>query len=127
MLCDQIVWEAVSLKFCWHKINGVAIKGPVLSLSDGSAETVFDDIAKASSSTTNAINWTLFVSSSSDSAKEERIKADEQKYGPFKEGGVDLVKNSCAMHLGVNFRKAFVQATSPVDKDCSRHISSRVC
>ena len=130
-----------------HKINGVAINGLVVSLnevSDGSAETIVDDIEKElvklrqaaqqlKLSNANAINWTLFASSTSDSAStqkklnkliEARIKADEEKYGPFKEGAVELVKNFCAMHLGVNLRKAFVQASSPVDTESSHQYTA---
>ncbi len=81
----------------------------------------------------DSINWTLFASSSSDSAStqkkvnrliQDRKEADEEKYGPIKEGGVELVRNFCAMHLGVNLRKAFIQSISPSETDDP---SARTC
>ena len=118
-----------------HKINGAAINDIVLSLnevSDGSAESAIQDIEKELNKLrivasqlnlplANSINWTLFASSTSDSAStqkkfnkllEERIAQDELKYGSYKKDGLELVKNFCAMHLGVNLRKVFVQSVS---------------
>ena len=68
----------------------------------------------------------MFASSSSDldSAStqkklnrliQERKEADEEKYGSINEDGIELVRNFCAMHLGVNLRKAFIQSISPSD------------
>ncbi len=69
-----------------HKINGVAINGMVLSLNevpDGKAESILNDIegelAKLRQAAyqlklpnANAINWTLFASSTSDSASTQK-------------------------------------------------------
>ena len=114
-----------------RKLNGLAVNGLVLSVNevpDGTAMTVIQDIEKELTKlrqaahqlnvpNADAINWTLFASSTSDSAAsqkklnqllQERME-DELKYGPFKENGMELVENFCAMHLGVNLRKAFVK------------------
>lgn len=63
------------------------------------------------------INWTLIVSSSSDSAstqkrfnkllQEEREK-DEERFGAMCPEAIELVENFCSMHLGINLRKAFL-------------------
>ena len=50
---------------------------------------------------------------------QEHRDTDEEKYGPFQNSGIEIIKNFCAMHLGVNLRKAFVQAVSPVDTENS--------
>lgn len=115
-----------------HKIFSVSVNNIVLSLNevaDGSAESAIDDIEKELEKVrkialqlqlpfANSVNWTLFASSSSDSAStqkkfnkllEERIEHDKVKYG-HEGSGLDLVRNFCAMHLGVNLRKAFVEA-----------------
>ena len=113
-----------------HKINGVAVNGLVLSIneiSDGSAETIIEDIGKELDKlretacqlnlpNADSINWTLFSSSSADSAStqkklnrllQERRNNDEEEYGPFEDSGIEIIQNFCAMHLGVNLRKAF--------------------
>ncbi len=70
-----------------HKINGLAVNGLVLSInevSDGSAETILEDIGKElvklretarqlNIPNADSINWTLFASSSSDSASTQKI------------------------------------------------------
>ena len=65
----------------------------------------------------NFINWTLFSSSSSDSAAsqkklnkliEQHKKEDKNQFGEEYSRGIDLVENFCAMHLGCNLRKAFL-------------------
>ena len=56
------------------------------------------------------INWTLMVSSSSDSAStqkrfnllEEQKRKDEEKFGALFPHAVDLVENFCCMHLDVS-------------------------
>ena len=74
----------------------------------------------------NSINWTLFVSSSSDSASTQKLvnkliedcrKADEEKFGSASLETVDLVKSFCSMHLGVNLRKAFLNGVTDVTDD----------
>ena len=125
-----------------HKINGVAVNGLVLSIneiSDGSAETIIEDIGKELDKlretarqlnlpNADSINWTLFSSSSADSAStqkklnrllQERRNNDEEEYGPFEDSGIEIIQNFCAMHLGVNLRKAFIHAVSPVDAESS--------
>ena len=130
-----------------HKINGVAVNGLVLSInevSDGSAETIVEDIGKELDKlretahqlnlpNADSINWTLFSSSSADSAStqkklnrllQERRDTDEEKYGPFENSGIEIIQNFCAMHLGVNLRKAFIQAVSPVDTESSHQYAA---
>ena len=69
-----------------HKINGVAINGLVLSINevpDGSAETIMEDIGneldklretarQLNLPNAESINWTLFSSSSADSASTQK-------------------------------------------------------
>ena len=130
-----------------HKINGLAVNGLVLSInevSDGSAETIVEDIGnelcklretarQLNLPNADSVNWTLFSSSSSDSAStqkklnrilQECKENDEEKYGPFESSGIDIIQNFCAMHLGVNLRKAFIQAVSPVDMKTSHQYSA---
>jgi len=72
------------------------------------------------------INWTLFQSSSSDSAatqkKFNRLIEEKRDDGPVcsEEEAIDVVENFCAMHLGVNLRKAFWQTVSENDTCSSR-------
>ena len=127
-----------------HKINGVAVNGLVISInevSDGSAETLVEDIGKELEKlretarqlklpNADSINWTLFSSSSADSAStqkklnrllQQRRDTDEEKYGPFQNSGIEIIQNFCAMHLGVNLRKAFIQSVSPVDESSHQY------
>ncbi len=112
------------------KIGGVAVNGMVLSLNevpDGSADSVIEDISREldklrdiarvlNLSNPERINWTLFSSSTSDSAAsqkrfnrllQERRDDDEEKYGSAGTEATEFVENFCAMHLGSNLRKAF--------------------
>ena len=113
------------------KIEGAALKGMVLSVNnvtDGSANSMVEDISrelKKLRETAHAlklpngskINWTLIVSSSSDSAStqkrfnklldEQRAK-DVEKFGEVCPEAFDLVESFCSMHLGVNLRRAFL-------------------
>ena len=131
-----------------HKINGVAVNGLVVSInevSDGSAETIIEDIGKElvklretarqlNLPNADSISWTQFESSSADSAStkkkklnrllQERRDTDEEKYGPFENSGIEIIQNFCAMHLGVNLRKAFIQAVSPVDTESSHQYAA---
>ena len=62
-----------------------------------------------------SINWSIFASATSDSAStqakfnkliEMRKEEDEKKFGQST-GGMELVTNFCAMHLGANLRKFY--------------------
>lgn len=113
------------------KIGGVVVNDMVISLnevSDGTALSAIDDISReleklratATSlgiANANSINWTLLVSSTSDSASTqkklnklilERRDADEKQFGAATIDTFDLIENFCSMHLGVNLRKAFL-------------------
>lgn len=72
----------------------------------------------------NSINWTLIVSSTSDSAStqkrvnkliEEHRLNDELKFGPATANTIGLIETFCSMHLGVNLRKAFLSGTMESD------------
>ena len=112
------------------KIGGVAINGMVFSLNevpDGTADSTIEDIARELDklrdiaralklSNPDKINWTLFASSTSDSAAsqkrfnrllQQRRDDDQEKYGFPDAETTELVENMCAMHLGSNLRKAF--------------------
>ena len=116
------------------KLNCVAINNKVMSVNeihDGAAESVIDDISKELQKlrkvatalnlpNANSINWTLFASSSSDSAApqkklnkliKEHKREDEVQFGEEYSQGINLVENFCAMHLGCNLRKAFLDST----------------
>ena len=113
------------------KIDGSALNGMVLSVNnvlDGSADSIINDISKELQKLreiahelklpdANKINWTLIVSSSSDSGSaqkrfnkllEEKRVEDEEKFGKVCPEAFELVENFCCMHLGVNLRKAFL-------------------
>ena len=114
------------------KLGGVAINGMVLCLNevpDGSAQSMIEqisleleklrDIAHALNlRDPQKINWTLFTSSTSDSAStqkrfnrlvEQCQERDEETFGPPSFEAIELVENLCAMHLGSNLRKAFLE------------------
>ena len=114
------------------KLGGVAVNGMVLCLSevpDGSAQSMIEqvsleleklrDIAHALNlCDPQKINWTLFTSSTSDSAStqkkfnrlvEQYRERDEETYGPPSFEAIELVENLCAMHLGSNLQKAFLE------------------
>ncbi len=118
-----------------HKINAISINDVVFSLNevpDGRAVSAIQDIEKEiirlrniaihlKLPFANSINFTLFASSTSDSAStqkkfnkllEEKIADDEAEFGAYTGNGLDLIKNFRAMHLGVNLRKAFVKSIS---------------
>ena len=113
------------------KLNGIAFNGFVLSVNevpDGKADSIINDIGnqleklrKAAYQlglpNANMINWTLFVASTSDSASTQkrlnsllqlRKEEDEKQYGIAGDECCDIVENFCAMHLGINLRKAFI-------------------
>ena len=123
-----------------RKLGGVAVNNMVLCLNevpDGSADSMIEEISReltklreiASAlkfSNPEKINWTLFVSSTSDSAAsqkrcnrllEELRDEDEEKFGPACSDATELVQNLCAMHLGSNLRKAFLEGTKALLSD----------
>ena len=125
------------------KINGVSVNGTVLCLnevSDGSADSMVKDIASELAllrETAKAlglknperINWTLFASCTSDSAStqkkfnrlvEQFREEDESRFGSANSEASELVENLCAMHLGSNLRKAFIDGIKDVfEKSCN--------
>ena len=119
------------------KLHGAAINGIVLSVNevmDGSADSMIADISlqklrdianKLELPNASKINWTLVISSSSDSAStqkrfnklvEEKREEDRKRFGPSGESPdfAALVENFCCMHLGVNLRKAFYSTCTRV-------------
>lgn len=74
----------------------------------------------------DSINWSSFVSSTSDSAStqkkvnklvEECRQADSERFSLATQKTVELVENICSMHLGVNLRKAFQSAVNEEESD----------
>ena len=128
------------------KLGAATINGLVISvneLANGSAEQIAEDISTELEHlrntardlglpNANSINWSLIVSTTSDSAAtqkkfneivKQRKKEDHDRFGST-EFTEELITNFCAMHLGVNLRKAFVQgSTAFVDQqvDCAGH------
>ena len=100
----------------------------VNELQDGSAASAIDDISrefeKLRSAASmlglpnpNSINWTLVVSSQSDSAACQKLmnrliedcrQSDEERFGPATIERIDVIETFCSMHLGINLRKAFL-------------------
>ena len=125
------------------KLEGAAVNGLVLSVnevSDGSADSMIHDISRElemlrsvahalNMPNADKLNWTLIISSSSDSAStqkrfnkllEQQREEDERKFGTACPEGIELVETFCCMHLGVNLRKAFlsgVKNLNPPDSD----------
>ena len=118
------------------KLQGAAINGTVVSVNeipDGSADSMIADISHELQKlrdiahalnlpNADKINWTLIMSSSSDSAAtqkrfnklaEEKREEDNERFGPVGEcpDVTELIENFCCMHLGVNLRKAFFDTT----------------
>ena len=113
-----------------RKLNSAAVNGIVISVNevpDGTAETIFNDINSELEKLRNAakdlglpnhmsINWSVFASATSDSALtqtkfnkliETHKEEDDKKSGQCT-GGMELITNFCAMHLGANLRKSFI-------------------
>ena len=100
----------------------------VNNIPDGSADSMIQDISQELQKlremaqalnlpNANKINWTMIISSSSDSAStqkrfnrllEEQRSRDEEVFGEVSPEAFELVENFCSMHLGVNLRKAFL-------------------
>lgn len=114
-----------------RKLNGIAVNDMVVSVnevSDGSAETTISDVTKELERlrktahalkipNADSINWSLVISSTSDSAATQKkfnllVKEckdrDRVQFGVSTSEGLEVVENFCAMHLGVNLRKAFL-------------------
>lgn len=125
------------------KLGGVVANDLVLGvneLQDGSAASAIEDISKEFERlrdaatmlglpNPNSINWTLVVSSTSDSAAtqkcinkliEECRQGDEHRFGPATTETIDLIETFCSMHLGVNLRKAFLNGLVDTDDDSER-------
>ena len=113
------------------KLGATAINGAVLAVNeipDGTAESIIGDISKELQKLretaqalnlphANQINWTLLASSTSDSASaqkklnkliEQQKEADHKEFGSATHEAISIVENFCAMHLGTNLRKAFL-------------------
>ena len=113
------------------KLGSIAINGMVISvneLSDGSASSTISDISQELEQlrctakalklpNADSINWTMLVSSTSDSAStqkklnkliEEHRARDEKIFGAATLETTKIIENFCSMHLGVNLRKAFL-------------------
>ena len=114
-----------------RKIGGVGINDVVISvneLSDGTAMSAVKDVSRDLEKlrevahtlrlpNASRINWTLFISSTSDSAAfqkrlnklidDYRVK-DQERFGAATVETIDSeLVESCATHLGINLRKAF--------------------
>ena len=107
----------------------------VNEIPDGSADSIVEDISQELAKlreiahalnipNADKINWTLICSSTSDSAAtqkrlnrliQEHKEEDENKFGPVCTEAIDVVENFCAMHLGVNLRKAFLDGMKTFD------------
>ena len=115
-----------------RKLGGVAINDMVLSvheLSNGTADSAIADISRELEKlrrtahalrmpNANSINWTLLVSSTSDSAATQKKlnklidkcrEDDEKTFGPATVKTIDLIETFCSMHLAVNLHKAFLE------------------
>ena len=93
---------------------------------DGSADSMIEEISRELAklreiahslriSNPERINWTLFASSTSDSASSQKrfnrllaelCEEDQEKFGSASSDATELVQNMCTMHLGSNLRKA---------------------
>ena len=116
-----------------HKLNATAFNGVVISVNevpDGKADTIIADIdsqlkklrsfaEKLGIPNNEMLNWSMIEASTSDSASTQKRlndliqlrKEDDIKELPSASNECfDIVRNFCAMHLGVNLRKAFVTA-----------------
>ena len=123
-----------------RKLGGVVANSIVLGvdeLPDGKAISAIEDISREFEKlrktaqlldlpNPNSINWTLVVSSTSDSASaqkrvnkliEKQRQIDEEKFGPATIETIDLIETFCSMHLGVNLRKAFLNGTVESDEE----------
>lgn len=125
------------------KLGGVVVNDMVISvnhLADGTAKSAVSDVSreleklrKTASAlglpNPDSINWSSFVSSSSDSAStqkrvntlvEEYRQVDAERFASRTEDTLQLVENICSMHLGVNLRKAFQTAINEEEDDSTK-------
>ena len=116
-------------------LNATAFNGVVLFVNevpDGSADAIIDDIENQLEKLRTAayqlhlpnaymINWTLFCASTSDSASTQkrfntllqlRKDKDKERFKSADSESLSIIKNFCAMHLGINLRKAFIAASN---------------
>ena len=121
-----------------RKIGGIAFNGMVISvneLPDGSAESIIADMSREIEKmrdiahmlkipNADKVNWTLVSSATSDSAStqkkfnhllQEKREEDERRFGLASGNAMDVIENFCAMHLGVNLRKAFLDGLKTVE------------
>ena len=71
----------------------------------------------------NKINWTLVSATTSDSASTQKKfnhllqekKEDKLRFGPASGDAMDVIENFCAMHLGINLHKAFLDGLKTVE------------
>ena len=128
-----------------RKLGGALVNGLVLrvnELCDGTATTAIEDISMQFENlrhvaeqlglpNARSINWSLIKASTSDSAStqkcfnrliKEKRDNDELMFGPTVCSAemVHLIETFCAMHLGINLRKAFLSGTS---EQCERYHS----
>jgi hypothetical protein len=118
-----------------HKIAATSINGLVLSVNEvpnGSAEEIAKDISQELErlrriaheiglGNADSINWSLVASSTSDCAATQKkfnkiaqkLKDEDTKqFGHTSvTAGHDILSNFCAMHLGINLRRAFWQGS----------------
>ena len=118
-----------------RKVGATAVNGMVLSVNElpnGSAEAIARDISEELDKlraiakalelpNADSINWSIVASTTSDSAATQKKfndivvklkKQDREKFGEtISDLGKDLISNFCAMHLGVNLRKAFLEGS----------------
>jgi hypothetical protein len=118
-----------------RKIGAATINGMVVSvneLANGSAEQIAKDITKEFKNlreiaqalgldNADSINWSLVTSSTSDSAStqkkfneiaKQKKREDMDRFDTNTKNGEELIANFCAMHLGVNLRKAFIEGST---------------
>ena len=132
-----------------HKIAAATINGLVLSVNevpDGTAEQIardmsceLDHLRKTAKAldlpNADCINWGAMTSITSDSAATQKKfnsiaktlkEEDIQRFrkSPSDNDCEKIVDNLCAMHLGVNLRKAFLQASNaPTSEATARQYS----
>ena len=116
-----------------HKLNAIAFNGVVISVNevpDGKADSIIADIdsqlkklrcfaQQLDIPNNEMLNWSMISASTSDSAStqkrlndliQQRKEEDTETLPLAGNESLDIVRNFCAMHLGVNLRRAFVTA-----------------
>ena len=123
-----------------RKLNTTAFNVVVISVSeiaDGKAETIIEDInqqfkrlrevaSQLGIENHSMLNFSMIHSSTSDSASTqkrlndllEKCKGEDSQLLPCANSEcLEIVNNFCAMHLGVNLRKAFVAAQASENQE----------